>query len=169
LKQPSIAYCAVLLLAVSIVLCAGWGTRVLLEGAKLASFAHLFYAFAIVGILIAFLPLMPFVPALLAARLRGQIAYGDLVTDYSRRFQARWTEGRSRDDLLGNSDMQSLADISTSYRENVEKMQVLLFDVRDCLRLLVVAAVPAVPFLLTQQSSREAVMRLLRLVTGLPG
>jgi hypothetical protein len=44
LKQPSIVYGAVLLLAMGSTLCAGWGTKILLYGSGIDDFKPLFYA-----------------------------------------------------------------------------------------------------------------------------
>jgi hypothetical protein len=170
LKLPSTAYGAVLLLGLSSALCGGWGTQILLYGTKVDALKPLFVAFVLVGAIIAFAPLLAFFPQLLLARYRGRLDYGDLVSDYSRQFQERWIERRERADLLGNADFQSLSDIGNSYRENVEQMQPLLFNVRDCILLLVAAMLPAVPILLLQFPAKELLKRLLHLVTGgMPG
>jgi len=170
LKSPSIKYCGVLLLAVSATLCAGWGTQILLYGAKIDALKPLFYSFVLIGAIIALAPLLVFVPQLLESRRRGLEAYGGLVTDYASAFQARWIGRSTRTDLLGNADFQSLADISASYRENVEKMQVLLFGARDIVLLFVVSQLPAIPVLLSQQSAGDVAKKLLHLlVGGMPG
>src|SRR5262249_23144574 len=120
LKRPSIAYCAVLLLAVSSALCGGWETQILLYGAQIDAFKPLFFAFVVIGALVAFAPLLVFLPQLMVARRRGMEAYGELVSDHARKFQERWIEGQRGADLLGNPDFSSLTDLSTSYQENVE-------------------------------------------------
>jgi hypothetical protein len=62
--------------------------------------------------------------------------------------------------------MQSLADLSTSYRDNVEGVQPLLFGTRDVLLLFIVAQLPAVPILLTQVPAQQALGRIARILTG---
>jgi hypothetical protein len=170
LKRPSIAYCTVLLLAVSSTLCGGWETQILLYGTKIDALKPLFIVFALIGTLIALTPLLMFLPRLFVARVRGRQAYGGLVSDYSRQLQERWIERPTRADLLGSADFQSLADLTTSYRENVAKMRVLLFSLRDCILLLVASLLPAIPILLSQLPAREVLKRLLHLLTGgMPG
>jgi hypothetical protein len=166
LKRPSVAYGAVLLLAASGALCGGWETQILLDGTKIDTLRPLFIAFLLIGTIIVFAPLLVFVPQLFRARRRGRAEYGELVTDYSRQFQKRWMERPGHADLLGNSDFQSLADISGSYRENVDKMKIILFDLRDCVLLIVATLIPALPILLTQLPAREVLKRLLHLLTG---
>jgi hypothetical protein len=169
LKIPSFSYCAIVLFAVSCTLCAGWGTQIVREGARMATFRPLFYVFLLIGAVLAFAPLLAFVPQLMEARRRGRREFGALVTDYGRAFGERWMGGDQRG-LLGTPDIQSLADLSDSYRQNVEGMVPFLFTGRDAVALFVISQLPAIPLLLTQQSAHEVLTRLLRLVTGgMPG
>jgi hypothetical protein len=170
LKQPSISYGAVLLLAIGSTLCAGWGTKILLYGSGINDFKPLFLGFVLITTIIAFAPLLLFVPQLFAARGEGRRLYGGLVTDYARALQERWIGGRARKDLLGSPDFQSLADLGTSYSENVQNMQLLLFGLRDVLSLFIVSLLPAIPVLLLEQSVSDVLKRLLQLlVGGIPG
>jgi hypothetical protein len=166
LKIPSLSYGAVLLLAVSSALCGGWETQILLYGTKIDAIKPLFIAFVLIGTLIAFAPLLVFVPALHRARRRGRIEYGGLMSDYARQIQERWIDRPTRADLLGSPDFQSLADLGTSFRENVEKVQVILFELRDCIVLFVVSQIPALPILFSQLPAREVLKRILHLATG---
>src|SRR5262245_28635022 len=166
LKQPSISYGAVLLLAMGSALCAGWETKILLYGGRIDDFKPLFYAFVLIATIIAFAPLLTFVPQLFAARLEGRRAYGRLVTDYARALQERWIGGPARKDLLGSPDFQSLADLGTSFSENVQNMQVLLFGLRDIVVLFIVSHLPVIPVLLLEQSLSDVVKRLLHLFVG---
>lgn len=170
LKQPSISYGAVLLLAIGSTLCAGWGTKILLYGSGIDDFKPLFLGFVLITTIIAFAPLLLFVPQLFAARGEGRRLYGGLVTDYARALQERWIGGRARKDLLGSPDFQSLADLGTSYSENVQNMQLLLFGLRDVLSLFIVSLLPAIPVLLLEQSVSDVLKRLLHLLLGgIPG
>jgi hypothetical protein len=166
LKQPSIVYGAVLLLAMGSTLCAGWGTKILLYGSGIDDFKPLFYAFVLIATIIAFAPLLMFVPQLFAARREGRRAYGGLVTDYARALQERWIGGPARKDLLGSPDFQSLADLGTSYSENVQNMQVFLFSLRDIIGLFIVSHLPAIPVLLLEQSVSDVIKRLVHVFVG---
>jgi hypothetical protein len=166
LSRPSLGYCALLLFAVSCALCGGWASQIRLEATTVDTFKPLLIAFVMIGAVVAFLPLLSFTPLLFRTKRAGRDLYGSLVTDYVRDFDARWLEARTRPELLGTSDLQSLADISTSYRENVESMQLLMFDARDAVFLLVMAQLPAVPILLWQTPTDQVVGSLLGLITG---
>ncbi len=169
LKIPSFSYCAIVLFAVSSTLCAGWSTKILHEGATIEMFRPLFYAFVLFGAVLAFAPLLAFVPQLIGARLRGRREFGALVTAYGRAFGERWLGG-DRPGLLGTPDIQSLSDLSSSYRENVDGMMPFLFTARDAVALFVASQLPAIPLLLTQLPAREVLSRILRLVSGgIPG
>lgn len=174
LKLPALTYGALLLLAASTAICGGFATQIVVYGTKIDAIKPLFIAFVLIGAFIAIAPLLMFVPMLFAARRRGRIAYGGLMSDYARRLEERWIDkpgDKPRDaDLLGSADFQSLADLSTSYQENVEKMQLVLFTVRDCILLFVVSQIPAIPILLSQLPARDVLKRLLGLFTGgMPG
>jgi hypothetical protein len=93
-----------------------------------------------------------------------------LATEYSTRFEERWLSHPPPAELLGNSDFQSLADLSGVYRENIEKLQPLLFAPKDIILLFVVSQLPALPLLLSQVPAQQVLSKLLRLLTGgLPG
>ena len=172
LKRPSVGYGALLLLAMSSVLCSGWASEIVHYGAKLSAFKSLFIIFVGVGSLVAFGPLLAFVPQLFAAGLRGRRQYEALLSDYSSQFDERWLPGgRPRSDLLGSQDIQALADLGNAYRDNVEKMQILLFSPRDIIPLLVASLLPAIPILFLQLPMKEVLKGLQHLLTGggMPG
>jgi hypothetical protein len=166
LKRPSVAYCALLLLAVSSVLCSGWASEIVEHGAKLSMFTPMLLVFIFVTLLIAFGPLFAFVPLLFTAGLKGRREYEALVSDYTSQFDERWLSGAPRGKLLGSADIQSLADLGTTYRESVEKMQVLLFSPKDLVPLLVAWLVPVLALLLFELPAPELLLRLLQLLIG---
>src|SRR5207248_2365785 len=62
LKNPTVTYCSLMLLAISSVLCGGWATRMLIEGAQVETFKPLFFVFLLVAAVVALAPLLLFVP-----------------------------------------------------------------------------------------------------------
>jgi hypothetical protein len=166
LKTPTVLYCSVILFAVSSVLCAGWGTQVRMQSLRVEAIQPLFLAYVLIGVLIAFAPLLLFTPTLFKARMAGRRHYGNLVSDYTRRFEVRWIDRTDRPDLLGTQDIQALSDLGQSYREGIEQMQALLFGPRDWLVLLVAAFLPAAPLLLAQGGTHEVLKRILKLLLG---
>jgi hypothetical protein len=166
LKTPTVLYCSVILFAFSSVLCSGWGTQVRMHSLRVEAVQPLLLAFVLLGVSIAFAPLLLFAPRLFRARMTGRRHYGNLVSDYTRRFEVRWVERTDRPELLGTEDIQSLADLGTSYREGVEQVQALLFGPRDWVVLLVAAFLPATPLLLAQASTQDVLKRILKLLLG---
>jgi hypothetical protein len=150
LKQPSLGFQAIFLVAISCVLSATWATRVLYEGAHVMEFQTELFAFMLLGLALAFGPLFVFTPRLYFNARRGRRQYDALATDYARRFRERWLSHGPRDDLLGSADIQSFADLSTTYRENAERASAVLFSRRDPLALVVLLFLPMVPLLLTE-------------------
>ena len=118
------------------------------------------------ALVLAFGPLLLFMPRLFIASREGHHAYGGLATDYVRQFRHRWMRPGLREDLLGTPDIQSLNDISGAYRESVEKMTPLLFGVRDLIVLAAVMLIPTIPLLLTEMPVQELMARLGKLMLG---
>jgi hypothetical protein len=144
LKLPSMGYCAVLLFAVSSVLCAEWGNRFTL-GATLASFKPLLVVFAAVATLVAFGPLLLFAPQLFTARQRGLREVGGVACRAGRAFrEALLAPGAPVD----SRTVYDLASVEQAYRETVKQLSLILFDKRDLVLLLAATLVPLVPVML---------------------
>jgi hypothetical protein len=121
-----------------------------------------FVAFFMVAILG---PLMVFTPQLMEAKRKGLAEYGLLANDYVAEFEKKWvTEAAChREELLGNADFQSLADMGNSY-DVVREMRPVPFGVMDMTRLAYATAVPLVPLGLTVFSFEELVTQVLKVV-----
>jgi hypothetical protein len=168
LKEPTVVYCMVILLAESSVLASGWATKIINYGAKADQFKPLFFTFVIIGLFLGLAPLVVFVPKLIRARVAAQRRFGNLTSDYTARFDRRWLGTGERAEVLGTPDLQSFADLANCFA-NVEKMGVLIFGVPDGIRLLVAAVIPIIPLLFLMSSAQEVIMRLLKMVIGGPG
>ena len=144
LKLPSMGYCAVLLFAVSSVLCAEWGSRFTL-GATLASFKPLLVVFAAAATLIAFGPLLLFAPQLFAARQRGSREVGGVACRAGRAFRETLLDPSA---ALERGTVHELASVEQAYRETVKQLSLILFDKRDLVMLLAATLVPVVPVML---------------------
>lgn len=134
------------------------------EGARLESFELPSIIFVAAGRFGAYLPHALFTPMLLRARLAGLRDYGGLVSEYARGFHARWIRGSDRMDCSGH--IQALADLGTSYREQVEALRLSLFSRADRMLLLGATLAPAVPLLLLHGSAHDAVLRIAKLLIG---
>jgi hypothetical protein len=78
-----------------------------------------FFALMILG------PLTMFTPQLSRVKRIGLSEYGTLSTAYVAEFDQKWIRGRTNGaELLGSSDIQSLADLGNSYAV-VREMQLV--------------------------------------------
>jgi len=144
------------LAAHGVVLAGLMADQIFYHGAKLLDFKEE------VGVVVGFVllmvlaPLLLFVPHLAAAKRAGLRDYGSLAQRYMREFDDKWARGTAPADkpLLGSPDIQSLADLGTSF--DVIRTMRLVPITRDALvPLLVVTLLPVAPLLLTVISPEE--------------
>jgi len=140
-------------------------SRVLYRGESLLSFKLqiggfvAFFVFAILG------PLAMFTPGMARAKRKGLAEYGLLAQRYVESFEQKWVlrDPASSEELLGSSDIQSLADLGNSYAV-VREMRAIPFGLEDITRLAAATAAPFLPLLLTIFSPEELIMRLIKIV-----
>ena len=113
---------------------------------------------AVIAVEIALLlaPLIPFVPMLMRLRREGSMAYGRLGMTYVRQFADRWAPPahETENTMLGTPDIQSLADLASSYAV-IEQTRVLLVTRRDLIKMIGLAILPFLPLALTVMSFGE--------------
>lgn len=152
LARPTVGFLPVVV-ASGAVVSSAWAGGILRGQIQLAQLATPFAVFLLFAELVALGPLLFFSGRLLEARLEGLRAYAELALRYTRRFHQRWiSEGESNDEkLLGAPDIQSLADLGTSF-DVVERMRFVLVDSRHLYFVFVAAVVPMLPIFLTKMS-----------------
>jgi hypothetical protein len=91
--------------------------------------------------------------------------YGLLAQRYVESFEQKWVlrDRVASAELLGTSDIQSLADIGHSYAL-VREMRAVPFGLEDISRLAAVTAAPLLPLLLTIFSPEELILRIIKVV-----
>jgi hypothetical protein len=140
-------------------------TRVLYAGQKLLSFkveAAAFIGFFVVAVLA---PLCVFALQLVRAKLDGQGMYGRLATTYVAGFENKWGlgEGAGAEDLLGTSDIQSLADLDSSYAI-VKEMRTLPFSFGDAMRLVWASSAPLLPLAFVVFTPEQLIEQLVKVL-----
>jgi hypothetical protein len=138
-------------------------SNVLYHGGKLLSFKMeaggivLFFVFVIFG------PLLMFAPQMGRARRKGLADYGLLGQRYVESFRDKWIleHSNNSEELLGTSDIQSLADLGNSFTV-VQEMRVVPFTLKDVYRLVAATAAPMVPLLLLVWSPEEVITQVLK-------
>ena len=140
------------------------GNRVLYQGATLLSFKVELVALIGVFMVVVLGPLTVFARQMLHAKHRALGEYGLLANEYVRGFEQRWL-GSNREDaeLLGSSDIQSLADLAGSY-DIIREMRIVPFGLHDVSLLAAATAVPLAPLALTVVSLDELVGHLLQIL-----
>ena len=150
------------ILAQSALFSALLASRILFQGATLASFKYEIAALVILQLVLVLGPLAAFAPTLLALKPQGRRQYGALAARYTREFYAKWIGGAAPPDepLVGSADIQSLADLANSY-EVVKSMRPFPFGLDTVLQVAVPAVLPLLPLALTVVPAEEILNKLL--------
>ena len=156
---------SMLLVAQGTVLAGIIANRIFFAGAKLIDFKADLVALVAVLVAAVLGPLVVFSQQMSGAKRRGLGEYGILSQKYVHDFDEKWVRGRGRaaEPLLGNADVQSLADLGSSF-EVITHMRWVPFTLNTVVQLAVTTIAPAMPLILTTISVRELLDRLLKVV-----
>jgi len=113
-------------------------------------------------------PLLVFTDKLWAARTAGSGQYGRFAARYVSEFEAKWTDRALPEGalLLGTPDIQSLADLSSAFRD-VKEMRWITAGPRLLTMMALAAIVPFAPLLLFQYPVGELAEKFLSKLIGL--
>jgi hypothetical protein len=141
---------AILVFAVSAILSASIGENILVAGARLKTYESELVLFFMICLLVSLGPLIVFTPALVRTKLGYWKEYGILAGTYVRRFDKKWIDppGPPGQDLLGTSDIQSLADLKNSY-SLISEMRTVLPSRKTVGVFALAYVAPALPLVLT--------------------
>jgi hypothetical protein len=138
--------------------------RIFFEGRSLLSFKMLIAGFVSFFVVAILAPLCVFTPQLVRAKREGLIEYGALASSYVMDFNQKWLQTKFSDEqLLGTSDLQSLADLGNSYSV-VREMRTIPFGKDDVVRLLIATVAPFLPLLLTIMPFEELVKQVFKML-----
>jgi hypothetical protein len=139
-------------------------SRVLYRGESLMSFKLQAGGFVAFFVLMLLGPLLMFTPQMARTKRSGLAEYGLLAQRYVESFQQKWVHDPAlSEELLGTADIQSLADLDSSYTI-VREMRPVPFGLQDIARLAAATAAPLTPLLLTIFSPEELIMRIIKVV-----
>lgn len=135
------------------------------EGLPLSFFKLLMIGFVVLSVIIGLLPLTMLTPKLMQVRKEGHLEYGRLAHAYTESFDRKWVHYAERppEELLGTSDIQSLADIGNSFGV-VEKMRIAPISKRLILQLGAQAALPLIPLIIFGTPTPELVRAIMKMV-----
>jgi hypothetical protein len=147
---------ALVLMAISAVLSGSFAYEIVHRGSSLNVLKYHVLVFVVLAIGLLHAPLLAFTGKLGRCRFRGLLEFGALIGEHDRAFDAKWVNPGSinRGDLLGSPDVASLADIANVFR-HVEEMQLLPFDKKAIVVLVVALLLPMIPLLGTVVSLTE--------------
>ena len=131
------------------VLSASYAEQMLYAGVPPAAFAVSFTAAVVGSTLFLTAPLLLFIPKLVDAKQRALLEYGTLAANYTRAFAAKWlpTDPPPDEPILGTPDLQSLADLGSSF-ELIRSMTIIPIAKYQILLLAGAAALPFAPLVL---------------------
>ena len=149
----------------SIVVTGSFGNAIAYEGATVNSLKFLMIAFCVFIIVLISAPLLVVTPKLAKIKRRGMVRYGTLGNAYVQAFDDKWIEGLSgeREPLLGNSDIQSLADLANSFSV-VSEMKVILIDKKILIGLAIPVVLPLVPLLIMATPADQLISTVMKLL-----
>ena len=151
---------AILAVAVAAQTASNIGEEIVFSGATLWSYRYTILGVIALVLFVFLSPCLAFSPKLYDAKRRGLLEYGALADQYTKTFQEKWIEGR-RDDsekLMGNADIQSLADLSSSF-EIVTSMKLFVISKSTVMAFIVASLVPFTPLLFTVYAADDLLKR----------
>lgn len=132
--------------------------QILHSGAELPDFKVEIVAMCVVMAVAVAGPLCFFAPNLSRAKGTGMLKHEALTLRYARDFDRKWFGATPPDEpLLGNSDVQTLADLESSY-EPLRSMRTVPLTNSALMRLVIAFLLPLSPLLLTMFSLRDLVV-----------
>ena len=136
--------------------------RILFEGAKLPDFKVAIIGVVALALFIVVGPLLMFSVRLERAKRAGVREYGALAARYMREFDQKWVRGSSaREELLGSSDIQSMADIGNSFAV-VREMRLIPVTLSTVVQLAGITLAPVAPLALTMMPPEEFLDQILK-------
>jgi hypothetical protein len=136
--------------------------RIFFLGASLPQFKVEIAVMLIFMLCVILVPLLVFAPQLASAKRVGLREYGTLAERYVRAFDTKWLRGGASADerFLGTSDLQSLADLETSYGA-LRTMRASLVTRESLIQVAVATLAPIVPLGLTMMPLEQLVKSLM--------
>ena len=161
------AHFAPLLLSISAVLAASFAVDIADGVMALEAVYPAAAAILLLDALIFVGPLLLFAPKLWACKVQGISDYMVLAEAYAGGFERKWLRGEGpAEELLGSSDIQSLADLTTAVTV-VREQRIVPASPRMLINLAIVALVPLAPLVLFKIPLTELAGQILGRLTGL--
>jgi len=138
-------------------------TEVFVFGQSLLSYKDVVLAMVLLVLAIMLGPLLVLSPQMIHAKRSGLASFGVLASHYIASFDDKWLPRSARpepDGLLGNSDIQSLADLGGSY-DMVRAMRPTPVSKEDLVSFTAMTLLPILPLMLAALPLEQIVKRLM--------
>lgn len=139
------------------------GDQIWHRGMALPHFKFVIGAAVLFLLLLVTVPLMFFIARLSSARRAAIRDHGILAARYVDDFDRKWIHAPDPKSPLGSEDIQSLADLGTSF-DVVVQTTVVPIGKRAVLKLLFLMALPLLPLTLTMMPLDEIIARLAKIL-----
>jgi hypothetical protein len=157
---------APLVLAISAVLSASFAVDIAAGAMSLNAVLSAAGAILLLDALLFVAPLLLFTPPLWTCKVKGLGRYMTLAENYSADFERKWLRGEGpQEELLGTSDIQSLADLTTAMSV-VREMRVLPASTKTMTNLALVALLPLLPLALFKYPLADLTGQILARLVG---
>lgn len=145
LSEGQIAF-APIVFAASTVIAGEVGNAIAYEGETVMSLKFFMIGFGVLTVTVLLLPLLVVTPTLIKVKRRAILEYGALVAQHDQLFDAKWIQGQRLpgEEIVGNPDASSLADLGTSF-DVVRDMSFIPLDKPTLIGLAVAAVLPMLP------------------------
>jgi len=147
---------ALITFAVGCAVSAAVANRILDHEATLRSYQWPLIGIAAFSVLFGLLPLLVFTPRLARTKRASWGKYTRFGSEYVWRFEKKWMGEGEPEELLGSSDIQSMADLGGTFERMVE-MRIFAIDRQTAMSFALAIVVPVLPLLLTMMPLRDIV------------
>ncbi len=158
---------ALVILALSAVLSAGWAHDVKYHEMSLNSLKVPAASFLVLVLVIFLSPLFVYLPVLLRTRKFARLEYAALVARHGRAVRERWINGKpvvEDEPLLQAQEIGPVADTISMY-DAVERMRPVPVDKTSLIAVLVPAIIPMILVVALRVPLKEMILSLLKALT----
>jgi hypothetical protein len=153
---------ALIVLAISAVLCSAIATQVVLGEATMKQFAYSYGTFVAI-ITVAFAgPFLLFAPKLVEVKRRALMDYSALGIRWGRLFEKQWVAPAANDASISGTEISALAGFDRSYAV-IRQMKPIPLDFADLRAIILAALLPLIPFV-GSQIPLENALKLLKVL-----
>lgn len=133
-------------------------------GTYLATFQTEIISILVFLIILPLFPMIFFMSLLANVKREGTLEYDVVANHYVNDFQQKWIGHTTKEEkLLGTPDIQSLADLNTSFNTS-NQMRILPFGRNSIFSIIILTALPLVPLIFTIMPLQNIIYQIISIV-----